>query len=84
MPTTTQTTTPAPAPPSASASDTASHHARLDKFLAILERLTILAVTIGPAIARPLVPPATAAIIDAEAPVALEILTELESAPASA
>lgn len=81
---TTQTTTPAPAPPSASASDTAAHHARLDTFLAILKGLTILAVKLGPVIARPLVSPGTAAIIDAEAPVALEILTELESAPASA
>ncbi len=41
--------TPSPAP-------TAQHHARLDAFLAILERLGLVALAIAPAVAAPFVP----------------------------
>lgn len=70
MPTNMPTNTPTPAPD-------AAHHARLDKFLAILERLTILAVTLGPAIAAPLVSPKAATIINAEAPIAQALAATL-------
>jgi hypothetical protein len=57
----TPTVTPAP---------TAVHHARFDAFLAILERLGIVALAMAPAIAAPFAPAGTGqAILTAATPV---------------
>lgn len=64
----TPTTTPTDPTP------TAAHHARLDSFLSVLERLGVIALTLAPAIAAPFVKnPQSQAILAAEAPIANQL-----------
>lgn len=58
------------ATPIAASTPTAAHHANLSAFITFMERLGIVALTLAPAIAAPFASPRTAAIIEAEAPVA--------------
>jgi hypothetical protein len=64
---------------------TAQHHARLNAFLAILERLGLIALQLAPAIAAPFVGPQATAIIAAEGPpasaIADALLEAAETAP---
>jgi hypothetical protein len=58
---------------------TPAHHARLDTFLTILERFSVIALQFAPAIAAPFVSPQAAQIIQAEAPVAQALATAIAS-----
>jgi hypothetical protein len=74
-------------PTPATSAPTAQHHANLASFLAILERLGIIALTLAPAVAAPFVKnPESAAILAAETPIASALASALQAslAPASA
>jgi hypothetical protein len=64
-----------PTPVTPTPSPDAAHHARLDKFLGILERLGLVLAAVAPAIAAPF--PGASAIVNAEAPVLTQVLGAL-------
>jgi hypothetical protein len=65
--------------PTATPAPTAAHHATLNAFLAILERLGIIALTIAPAVSAPFLGPNASAIVAAETPVTQALAAELST-----